>query len=114
MELPELTKKQVETLLTDFCRDRVPPHARNQVRLVFTFDDASVTLIEERVAYDDPSRWIQGPVAKFEFQTGDKTWCLYWQDRDLNWRPYEKLRPSRTFNHLLEEVKTDPTRVFWG
>ena len=114
MGLPELTKKQIESILGAFCNERVPSHLRNKVRLIFTFEDDSVFLIEERPVYNDPSRWTQGFVAQFRFDLESKTWTLFCQDRNLKWHPYQRVKPSRTFNHLLQEVKNDPTGIFWG
>lgn len=114
MALPELTKKKVETTLTSFCNARVPPHVRDKVRLTYTFRGQTVALVEERPVYNDPSRWTHGPVAQFKFDLTMKTWTLYYRDRNLKWHLYDRVKPSRTFNHLLKEVDSDPTGIFWG
>lgn len=114
MELPEVTKKLVENSLGSFCEHRVPPHARKQVRLSFGFQDEIVTLFEERVVYNDATRWTKMPIAQFHFNLEDKTWSLFYSDRHEKWHHYDRVKPSRTFNHLLKEVENDPTHIFWG
>lgn len=114
MALPEITKKQVEKALGAFCENRVPPHARKQVRLTFSIHDETVALTEERVGYNDPTQWTQMPIAQFRFNLENKTWSLYCCDRYSKWHLYERVKPSRIFNHLLKEVEHDPTRIFWG
>ena len=112
--LPELTKKQVETTLGSYCEKRVPPHVRNQVRLKFSFDGDSVSLFEERPYFQDPSKWTSTPIAQFRFNTEDKTWTVYYADRNSKWNLFERAKPARQFTHLLKAVENDATGTFWG
>jgi hypothetical protein len=114
MALPELIKKQVETILEPFCQNRIPLHVRDMVRLVFSFRGNSVSLFEERPYFQDPSRWTSSPVAQFRFDQDDKTWSLYCADRNSKWHPYDRAKPSRQFTHLLKAVESDSTGIFWG
>lgn len=101
MALPELTKKQVETILGSFCENRIPPHVRDKLRLNFSFRGQSVSLFEERPYFQDASRWTQTPVAQFRLEPTTKIWSLYCADRNSKWHLYERAKPSRKFIHLL-------------
>ncbi len=114
MALPELTKKQAEEALNSFFQKRVPSHARDKVRLVFSFRGNSVSLLEERPYFQDPSQWTSTPVAQFRFDQDDKTWTLYCPDRNSKWHVYDHAKPSRQFIHLLRAVEDDATGIFWG
>ncbi len=114
MGLSEITKKQVETTLGSFCEKRIPAHVRTQVRLGFSFSGESVSLFEERPYFQDPNQWTSTPIAQFRFSPEDKTWALYYSDRNSKWHLYDEAKPSRQFNHLLKAVETDATGIFWG
>ncbi len=114
MALPELTKKRVEILLTDFCEKRVPPHVRNQVKLTFEFRGNSATLFEARPVWNDPTRWTHTPVAQFRLDPGSLEWSLYCCDRNSKWHLYQGANPTSALETLLSEVDRDPTRIFWG
>ena len=114
MALSELIRKQVEKTLEPFCENRIPPHVRDKVRLKFSFRGESVSLFEERPYFQDPSQWTSSPIAQFRFNSEDKTWSLYYPDRNSKWHSYERAKPSRQFTHLLRAVEHDPTGIFWG
>lgn len=114
MALPELIKKQVESVLTSFCKRRIPPHVQDKVRLVYSIRGMSVSLFEERPYFQDPSRWTSSPIAQFRFKIADKTWSLYCTDRNSKWHLYDRTKPSRQFIHLLRAVENDFTGIFWG
>lgn len=112
--MPELTMKQIEATLGAFCKERIPPHIRDKVRLEFSFQGNSVLLNEERPYFQNPSQWTSSPIAKFKFDQKDKTWSLYYPDRNSKWHLYDHAKPSRQFVHLLQAVEQDPTGIFWG
>lgn len=114
MPLPKITKRQVERNLREFCERRVPPEARDQVRLDFRFRGNSVTLYEERPSFPDPSTWVDIIVAKFRFDPKSKKWHLYSADRNSRWHEYLDTDPTPNFDRLLREVEEDPTGIFWG
>ncbi len=114
MALPELTRKKIEKVLNEYCEGRVPPHVRDKVRLNYSFRGNSVSLFEERPAFLKPEKWINCMVAQFRFDDSKKTWSLYCRDRNSKWHLYDLVKPSRTFERLLEAVEEDVTGIFWG
>ncbi len=70
MTLPELTRRLVEQKLDEFCVRRVPPRARAQVRLLFSFHGNSVTLTEERSAFRRQGVWTKTNVEQLRFDAG--------------------------------------------
>lgn len=105
MALSELIKRQIEEILGPFCDSRVPAHVRNKVRLGYSFRGTSVLLFEERPYFQDPSIWTNSPIAQFRFNLEDKTWSLYYADRNSKWHRYERTKPSRKFIHQLRSVE---------
>jgi hypothetical protein len=110
--LPELTKKQVERILTKYCSERLSAYLHDEISLGFKFRGNSVTLYEERPAFARPGMWAE--IAQFRFKPRTKEWILYYTDRNSKWHEYEFTEPSRNFEILLKEVHEDPTCIFWG
>jgi hypothetical protein len=114
MPFPELIKHGVGKKFAAFCERRVPPHIRDQIRLIFKFRGNTVTLIETRPYFMDPSIWTESPVAQFRFDIDKKVWCLYCRDRNTRWHFYDLVKPSANLDDLIAEVDRDPTCIFWG
>jgi hypothetical protein len=104
----------VEHRLTKHCHDRVPEHARQQVRLSYRIRGNYVTLMEHRPDFWEPDRWVDIPVAQFRFRPEGSRWYLYYPDRNVRWHKYYDLDPSEDLDDLLREVDEDPTGIFWG
>ena len=114
MALPDLVKYSADRKLRAFCERRVPLHVRDQIKLVCKFRGNSVTLIETRPYFKDPSVWIEHPVAQFRFNLDETLWRLYCRDRNARWHFYELALPSASLDPLIAEVDRDPTCIFWG
>jgi hypothetical protein len=114
LALSELTRKQVDRILTQYCSERLPVYLHDQLRLGFKFRGNGVTLYEERPGFGKPEIWVEIVVAQFRFNPGTKEWALYYPDRNSKWHEYEMIEPSRNFETLLKEVHEDPTGIFWG
>ena len=114
MALPKTVRDQVEHRLTQYCEDRIPDHARQQVRMSFRIRGDNVTLLEQRPAFMDPATWVDIPVAQFRFCPEDSQWMLYCPDRNSRWHEYYDVAPTEALDDLLREVDDDPTGIFWG
>jgi hypothetical protein len=114
LALSELTKKQVERILTKYCSERLSVYLHDNLRLGFKFRGDSVTLYEERPAFAKPEVPVEIVVAQFRFKPQTKEWTLYWADRNSQWHEYDLIEPSRNFETLLKEVHEDSTGIFWG
>ena len=56
MPLPKLIHKQVDVILSEFCRTQVPFALRDEIRLSYQFRGNSVTLIEQRPVPESPDK----------------------------------------------------------
>ena len=72
-----------------WCRQRVPEHLRDQVR-------------------------VNCDIARLRYTKAAKCWSLYWRDRNLRFHQYDQLPASPHIVDLLQEVDRDPTAIFWG
>lgn len=114
MALPELVRHRVDKKIKEFFERKVPPHVRHQVRLIHAVRGNSVTLIEERPYFRDPSEWTQHRFAQIRYQPESKSWALYSSDRNGKWRPYPVLEPQRDLDAVIAEIDADPICTFFG
>ena len=112
MALPELDVARAQR----WCAARVPEHARHQVRLECQLAPQHLTILERRAPWREDSgpEWTSFPIARLRYTIADKSWTLYWRDRNLRFHSYDRLTPSQRVEDLLTEIDQDPTRIFWG
>jgi len=114
MPLSEFTKKLIETKITGYCEHKIPMHARDKVKLIFSIRGNNVTLFETRPYFHNPSIWTENPIAQFRYDNKSSKWTLYYADRNSRWHPYTGAKSSHNIDDLLKEVDRDPTGIFWG
>jgi Protein of unknown function (DUF3024) len=84
-----------------YCQRRVPPHARDQVRLETVVRGSAITIMERRASWRDDfgPEWSRLKVAQLRYDHGSLT--LHWAGRNGRWLPYSDLDPSPRLNDLL-------------
>ena len=112
MALPETDIARVRR----WCAARVPEHARHQVRVECEPAPRHLTIRERRAPWreDLGPGWTSFPIARLRYTAADKSWTLYWRDRNLRFHIYDRLAPSPRVDDLLTEIDDDPTCIFWG
>jgi len=114
MALNNLEKKRVEKLLGEFCQNRVPPHARDQVKLFHTLRGNDVKIIESRPHWQNQEQWTEMPIARLKYDQESLTWQLFWPRANGKWEEYPDFKPTNNLKKIIEEIDTDPHHVFWG
>src|SRR6478752_1490520 len=99
MALPELDVARVQR----WCAARVPEHARHQVRVECEVAPRHLTIVERRAPWreDFGPEWTAFPIARLRYTAADKSWTLYWHDRNLRFHLYEPIAPS----HRVEDPR---------
>jgi Protein of unknown function (DUF3024) len=110
--LPETDVARVQR----WCRDRVPEHVRDQVRVEVDVAERHVTIVECRPPWraDMSAEWTRFPIARLRYTKTTGVWSLYWRDRNLGFHAYDLVSPTASIEELLAEVNRDPTAIFWG
>jgi hypothetical protein len=97
--------------------EKIPPHARTDVRIELEVDARSVTILECRPPWD-PERmgpeWTRSPVARLRYTRSRREWTLYWPNRHSRFHLCDLSPPTADVGTLLEEIDRDPTSIFWG
>ena len=110
----DLQYRHIETLMAPICAAPADPAVRDQLRIGFRVEGRSVVLFESRPAFLPPHEWQEEPVAKFTHVKSTNRWKLLCMFRDLKWRGYEPFPESHELSTLVDEVRRDPTGIFWG
>ncbi len=54
------------------------------------------------------------PIARLRFTKSTGLWTLYWRDRNLKFHVYDRKRPSKAVQALLDYLDTSGDPIFWG
>ena len=100
--------------IRNYCERRVPPEARDQVRVEAQVSQNAVTIVERRAPWhEDADGWSEHPVVRLRYTVKSGLWALYWRDRNERWHR-DRSGPAASVHILLDEIDHDPTGIFWG
>jgi len=115
MEFSEFEQRRIEKLVDTFLEKRQPPpDLRNQLDLGFRLEGQSLLLFEIRPVWNDPSRFMESPVAKATFVQARGVWRIFWHRADLKWHGYPPCPEVRSVEEFLSLVDRDENHCFWG
>jgi hypothetical protein len=114
MAFSERELKQIEQTVGRLCRSRSPAHLKDKVRLEYSVKGQDVVIFERRPKWDNPSEWIESPVAKLKFVRSANKWRLYWQPSDTKWHEYPGPSSTDRLDELVQEIHADPLACFFG
>ena len=102
--------------IQELCDARVPPEAREHVRVELEQERHAVNIVEYRPPWreDYGPEWSRLPIARLRYVASKRLWTLYYHRYTGRWERYPLLGPSRRLADLLSEVAEDPICVFWG
>jgi hypothetical protein len=115
MSFSEFEIKRVEKIVGQFVEKIRPnPEIRDKLDISFTIYDQSFEIIEVRPQWNDPSKKIEGSIAKGIYVKSTKTWKLYWKRVDMKWHSYKPFPETKSLEELLENIAQDEHGCFWG
>lgn len=101
-------------LFAPLCRPSPDPAVQAQLRIDYRVEGRAIVLFESRPRFGKPEEWGDGPVAKFRYVSSRRVWQLFCMHRDLKWHHYALLPESKSLAELVDEVRRDPSGIFWG
>ena len=114
MPLSQLEKKRVEKILGEYCRNKIPLHVQNQIKLLYTIRGNDVTLIESRPGWKNKELWTKRPIARIRYEDTTLKWHLYWPRANGKWEKYPAFPPTNNLTKIVNEIEKDPHATFWG
>jgi hypothetical protein len=97
-----------------FCAQRIPPEAREEVRLEVEARGQTVTIVEVRPPWQGAGPWTRMKIAQLRYDAATRMWTLYASDRNGRWHRFSAAPPAEQLDGLLEEIDADSTGIFWG
>lgn len=97
-----------------WCRNRVPEHLWDQLRVECEITDRHVTIYETRPPYNGKGNWSVSPVARLRYTATNGQWSLYWRDRNLKFHEYKRTHPTENVQSLLDYLDSGADPIFWG
>ena len=113
--IPDLDLARVRKWI-DQRNGEMPPHVHDQLRFEVDVTDRTITVLECRPPWreDFGPEWTRFPICRFRYTKVRNELSLYWRDRNLEFHEYDLVEPTAHIEELIEEVKRDPTCIFWG
>lgn len=110
MPMPETDVARIRR----WCAAQVPEHLWDQVKVEADVTPRHVTIVEVRPPWDGVGEPTRFPITRLRWTQSAERWSLYWRDRNLRFHEYDRKRPTRNVQSLLDHVdsRTDP--IFWG
>ncbi|WP_409525173.1 DUF3024 domain-containing protein [Nitrincola sp. MINF-07-Sa-05] len=115
MSFSEFEVKKIERAAAEFLEAIRPPvHIRPQLDIDVRFSGQSVSVVEIRPHFREPSTTIESMVAKATYVEEAKHWKIYWMRSDLKWHLYTPAPESRTIEEFFAIVREDKNCCFFG
>ena len=105
----------INSSMADFMDKRRPPvEIRDKLDFAHRIEGQSVTILEIRPSFKDPTRKTEHPVAKATYVRTTRRWKIYWMRADLKWHGYPPYPEAVLFEEFLAVVDEDENGCFWG
>ena len=73
-----------------------------------------VDIVEVRPPWDGLGEHTRFPIARLRYTKSTELWAIYWLDRNLKFHEYERKRPTKSVQALLDHIGTSGDPIFWG
>lgn len=73
-----------------------------------------VTIVEVRPAWDGAGADIREVVARLRYTETTGLWSIYWCDQNLKFHEYQRKRPTKNVQSLLDHIGSHEDPIFWG
>jgi hypothetical protein len=115
MAFSELDLKRIDASAGDLCRRLNVKSLPHKIRYLCEVEGHTVTLWEERPAWNDPKSLTKQGIARFRYWKSRSTWQLFWMRRDLKWHAYDpEVSFAKTISPLVKVVEADKWSAFFG
>lgn len=114
MPFNDIEQLRLKRVVGEFCRNWVPVHLRNQIKIFYEVRGFGVRIIESRPAFGKDHEWKKHSIARMKYDPDTLKWQLYWRQASGRWVCYPGFKPTNRLRTLIEEIEQDPHNVFWG
>lgn len=97
-----------------WCRERVPEHLWDQVRVEADVTTRHVDIVEVRPPWDGVGEHTRFPIARLRYTTKTGLWSIHWRDGNLKFHEYKRKAPTKGVQPQLDWVADSGDPIFWG
>lgn len=99
-----------------WAEQRVPPHARHQVRVEVEVSYRAIAIVEVRAPWREHfgPEWTRLPIARMRYTKCNRGLDAVLADRKLRFHRYEDAPATRDIDELIAVVHENRTGIFWG
>ena len=92
----------------------MPEHLWPQVKVEADIGPRHVTIVEVRPPWDGVGEHTRFPIARLRYTASTGLWSIYWRDRNLKFHQYDRKRPTKNVQALLDHIADSGDPIFWG
>lgn len=93
---------------------RVPKELWAELKVGADVEPRHVTIVEVRPPWDGLGEHTRFPIARLRYIAATGLWSLYWRDRNLKFHAYDRKRPTKNVQVLLDYLDSHADPIFWG
>ncbi len=97
-----------------WAEQRVPKELWPEVKVEADLEPRHVTIVEVRPPWDGRGEHTRFPIARLRYTAATGLWSLYWRDRNLEFHVYDRKRPTKNVQVLLDYLDSHADPIFWG
>ena len=105
----------VEDVMDAFLERRRPrEEIRHELDLGYRIEGQSITIVEIRPQFMNPSVITEEPIAKTTYVRSSDVWKVFWMRADLKWHSYDPKPKVKTLQEFAKLVEADEYAAFFG
>jgi hypothetical protein len=97
-----------------WAEQRVPKELWPELKVEADVEPRHVTIVEVRPPWDGRGEHTRLPIARLRYTAATGLWSLYWRDRNLKFHEYDRKRPTKNVQVLLDYLDSHADPIFWG
>ena len=114
MGFNDIELRRIEKVVGGFCRSRVPDHLMAKIKVFYEIRGYEVRILESRQFSGKGHEWVELPIARFKYDPDGFKWDLFWRRASGRWMKCPDFEPTNRLQSLIDEIKEDYHRLFWG
>ena len=105
----------VEDVMDAFLERRRPrEEIRHELDLGYRIEGQSITIVEIRPQFMNPSVITEEPIAKTTYVRSSDVWKVFWMRANLKWYSYDPKPKVKTLQEFAKLVEADEYAAFFG
>ncbi|WBU37544.1 DUF3024 domain-containing protein [Homoserinibacter sp. YIM 151385] len=110
MALPEADLDRIQLR----CRRIWPEHLWDRAKVEADVSTLHVDIVEVRPPWNGIGEDTRFPIARLRYTISTGLRSIYWRDRNLKFHEYQRRRPTKNVQALLDHIGSHDDPIFFG